>query len=84
MKLRKMILRENHEVMKDKEMKLILGGDYMPSKGTCQKASDVCSGTCEDIRTINPLTGVVTITKMYCQAIIGADPTNFFCACGFK
>lgn len=34
MKLRKMILRENHEVMKDKEMKLILGGDYMPSKGT--------------------------------------------------
>lgn len=84
MKLKKMILRENHEVMKDREMKLILGGDYMPLKDTCQKTSGVCGGTCDDYRTIDPLTGVTTITKMYCQAIIGADPTNFFCSCGFK
>lgn len=81
MKLKKMVLHNEHEVMGTKEMKLILGGIYTKPKDTCQKNAGICSGTCYDREDKDVLTGKITITKMSCQAVVGADPTKFLCNC---
>lgn len=80
MKLKKMVLHNEHEVMKNQEMKLVFGGIYI-QKDTCQKSSGICSGTCYDRIETDPWTGVTTKTKMTCGAFIGADPTQFICGC---
>ena len=81
MRLKKIVLHNEHEVMESKEMKLVLGGIYTKSKDTCQKNSGICSGTCYDQEYKDIWTGEVTKIKMSCQAFVGEDPAKFVCGC---
>lgn len=72
MKLKKMVLHNEYEVMKQNEMKNILGGDYTASNN-CK--TDSCFGKCKLILT-HVTTGEIIELEGTCKKFAGS-----LCSC---
>lgn len=72
MQLKKMVLRDEFEVMKQNEMKNVLGGDYIGSNN-CK--TDSCSGKCKSTLT-HAETGEIIELEGTCKIFAGS-----LCAC---